>query len=163
MQTSHENDLSDADVLEAAGKLVDAFLSTIREHTPGNDILDTDLLPGSKVSIENGFRLAIATEPRVHVRRRLVAAGKVLAQFQNAVGSRISLKPAARNGPEGWFGTVSSPHLEKLVASMERDTMRLSAMLETANELARRRFEVSVPPGFQDDGTYTWHGHGRPH
>lgn len=159
-----ENDLmSDADVLEAAGDLVEALLTTIRDQIPGSDILDTDLLPNSKARIENGFRLAIITEPREHVRRRLVAAGKVLAQFQDNVGSRISLKPSVDGGGQGLFGALSSRHLERLVASMEMDHIRLSAMLEHADEVASRRFGMSVPPGFRDDGTYTWHGHRRPH
>ncbi|MDM9627673.1 hypothetical protein QTL95_17370 [Rhizobium sp. S152] len=155
--------MSDADVLEAAGDLVDAFLKTIREQALGSDILDTDCLPNSKTRIENGFRLAIVTEPREHVRRRLVAAGRVLAQFQADVGSRISLRPAADGGGHGLFGALSSRRLEQLLASMEMDQIRLSAMFEHADEVARRRFGVSVPPGFRDDGTYTWHGHARPH
>lgn len=155
--------MSDADVLEAAGDLVDAFLMTIRDQVPGNDILDTDLLPNSKTRIENGFRLAIVTEPREHVRRRLVAAGKVLAQFQDDVGSRISLKPAINGGGHGLFGALPSRHLERLLASMEMDSIRLRAIFENADEVATRRFGVSAPPGFRDDGTYTWYGHDRPH
>ncbi len=155
--------MSDADVLEAAGDLVDAFLTTIRDQVPGGYILDTDLLPNSKTRTENGFRLAIVTEPRQHVRRRLVAAGKVLAQFQDDVGSRISLKPAIDGSGHGLFGGLSSRHLERLLASTEMDHIRLSAMFEHADEVATRRFGTSVPPGFRDDGTYTWYGHDRPH
>ncbi|AYD05205.1 hypothetical protein NCHU2750_58370 (plasmid) [Neorhizobium sp. NCHU2750] len=155
--------MSDADLLEAAGGLVDAFLTTIRDQAPGSDILDTGLLPNSKTRIENGFRLSIVTEPRLNVRRRLVAAGKVLAQFQDDVGSRISLKPAIDGGGDGLFGAMSSRHLERLLALMEIDHIRLSAMFEHADEVANRRFGVSVLPGFRDDGTYRWYGHDRRH
>ncbi|PWE53614.1 hypothetical protein DEM27_24825 [Metarhizobium album] len=155
--------MSDADVLEAAGDLVDAFLATVRDQAPGSDILDTDLLPNTKARIENGIRLAIVTEPREQVRRRLVAAGQVLAQFQDDVGSRISLRPAVGDSGNGLFAAITSSHLERLLAAMEADHLRLSAMLHDADVAAAKRFGAWVPPGFHDDGTYNWHGHGRGH
>lgn len=154
--------MSDAQVLEAAGDLVDAFLSLMRDLYPGHDILDADLLPSSKALIENGVRLAIVTEPRAEIRRQLVAAGKVLAQFQEGVGSRIVLT-TAQAAPKMRGGVLPSQHIDRFLAAMEADCQRLSDLFEAADAAAERRFGVSIPPGFRKDGTYTWHGHQRPH
>lgn len=162
--SSPEDDfMSDADVLEAAGELVEAFLSAIRDQVPRHDILDTDLLPSSKDSMVNGFRLVIVTESRENVRRRLVAAGKVLAQFQDDVGARIVLRPASENSKQATAGSAAALHIEQLLISLEMDQKRLAELFEDADRTAARRFAVKVPPGFREDGTYTWHGHQRPH
>lgn len=154
-----ETEWSDTDVLAKAHYLVDAFLAFLRLERPQNDILDTACLPASKPSLISAFRLVIATEPRGEVRAALSCAGRVLAQFQNRVGMRISVTPACstqiheRNVTEGGA-------LERVLRQVDEDTRRLRALLGRACEIAESRFQRRYArPPFQDDGTYTWYGH----
>lgn len=87
-------DWSDTEILAKAHDIVQIFLTFLRLERPGNDILDARCLPASKSSLISAFRLVIATEARCDVREALLSAGHVLAQFQNRVGTRISVTPA---------------------------------------------------------------------
>jgi hypothetical protein len=85
---------SDAQVLHAANHLVEVYLVYLREHETGSDVFDTQELPASKEALVNAFRVVIATESRPGVRALLMKAGMTLAQFQDNIGPRMSVKPA---------------------------------------------------------------------
>ncbi len=158
------NDLSDADVLAVAHELVEDFLEFLRRERPGSDILDVSSLPTSKRSLENAFRLVIVTEPRGAIRRRLVAAGCALAQFQVQIGDRLAISPApaAEASKGGGDQTDMSGNIDRILADVAADNKRLRHLLGLASETAKRRHQDMAPsPPFRDDGTYTWHGHGR--
>jgi hypothetical protein len=156
--------LSDAEIIVLAHELVQAFLEFIREDTPGNDILDVRALPTRKASIENAFRLVIATEESERVRRRLSTAGMVLANFQDGIGPRVALVPASAEAPatsdDDDRVQLVQQRLDRIFARVDADVTRLRAVFDQSNELAKRRFaRLRATPPFQEDGTYTWHGH----
>lgn len=162
--------LSDAEVLSAAHDLVNQFLELIRREQIGSDILETSLLPVSKASLENAFRLLIATELRAQVRQRLMSAGTALAQFQPDIDMRLSVRPSGRpfdkpvRRPENPGRQSASPsrsrQLELALARMASDIERLRIMFAEAEVIALRRLDPSrIKPPFAEDGTYTWHGH----
>lgn len=155
--------MTDAQVLELAAFMVDDCVEIFERLAPGEDILDEDLLPSSRESLESGFRLAIATTMQPSRRQRLVALGKLLAQFQRGVGQRITFSPVSgrqfRENPDPRFGK----HLEHVLKRSEEDRARLARMFADADDLARRRFETAARAPFHDDGTYSWHGHGVHH
>lgn len=156
--------LSDAEVLILAHELSQTFLEVLREYMPGNDLLDVETLPASKASIENAFRLVIATEASPQVRRRMAKAGMVLANFQPGIGRRVSLVPvstsASGSAHDDERARLVQARLDRAFAGVEDDVMRLRKVFNQSEELARRRFEpMTAAPPFQEDGTYTWHGH----
>lgn len=155
--------MTDAQVLELAAFIVDDCVETLERLAPGEDILDEDLLPSSRESLESGFRLAIATTMQAFRRQRLVALGKLLAQFQRGVGQRITFSPAASGGLKGSTNPAFVRHLERVVKRSEEDRARLARMFAEADDFARRRFENAARPPFHDDGTYSWYGHGSRH
>lgn len=154
--------LSDLEILAEAHELVEAFLEFIRTERVGNDILDLRALPASKASLENAFRLVIATEPRHHIRRRIFDAALTLARFQSNVGLRMSISPAPQSGRKDTEQRTESGYrrFDTALADMARDTERLRKIFSSAEAIAQRRFEpLTMKPPFRDDGTYTWYGH----
>ena len=162
-QNADTDKLSDNEIIVLAHELVQAFLEFIREDTPGNDILDVKALPTRKASIENAFRLVIATEENEKVRRRLSTAGMVLANFQDGIGPRVALVPANGEAPASEENDdriqLVQQRLDRIFARVDADVTRLRALFDQSNELAKRRFaRLHATPPFQEDGTYTWHG-----
>lgn len=156
-----DGDLSDAQVLAAAHDLVSAFCGYLRKSRPGHDILDTRDLPAGKGSLINAFRLTVATEPRIGVRRKLVAAANTLAQFQDAVGSRIAVTPIQENGPVSFGAGGLAGKLDLAFVQISHDSELLDRLMSQAANIAARRFDESEPEVLlREDGTYTWHGHG---
>ncbi|MCR6502873.1 hypothetical protein MUO32_28000 [Shinella sp. CPCC 101442] len=150
---------SDTEILAKAHDLVETFLTFVRLERPRNDILDARCLPASKPSLINAFRLVIATEPRGDVREALSSAGHVLAQFQDRVGTRISVAPACVANVDPTHTTAANL-LEEVLRQVDEDTRRLRDLLGKASSIAEGRFQrrhTRTP--FQDDGTYTWYGH----
>lgn len=155
--------LSDADVLEAANELVEDFLELAAHLSVGPDFLDICTLPTCKQTLENAFRLEIATSMRRAHRRRLIQAGTLLAQFQPDVGRRISLSPVAKPSGQRSEDVMFVTKVEKILAQAQADRERLSELFEYADSVARRRYASCAHPPFHDDGTYSWHGHGTTH
>jgi hypothetical protein len=134
---------TDAQLLQAAHHLVDLFLIHMREHDMGTDLFDTEELPASKEALINAFRVVIATESRTGVRALLVKAGMTLAQFQDNIGARMSVKPIT-----GSFGSnARSDRLRKPAASdlrrfdhalmrLGEDRTRLVQVFQQATEIA---------------------------
>jgi hypothetical protein len=152
--------MSDAEVLKIATDLVEAFLRLVQHERPGHDILDATLLPANRTALENAFRLALMTEPREDVRRKLVAAGSGLAQFQDGVGQRVLLVPVHAGHPDSRGKSPQSDRIDALMASVESDIERLRKLLTDADRMAAQRFAKSkARPPFNEDGTYTWYGH----
>jgi len=154
--------LSDSEILAEAHELVEVFLEFVRTEQINNDILDIRMLPVSKASIENAFRLVIATEPRTHTRRRLATAGLMLARFQANVGIRMSITPAPQPGGHQTNARTDSGYdrFDEALMNMARDTGKLQKIFANAEAIAERRFEaLNVKPPFREDGTYTWYGH----
>lgn len=87
---------TDAQLLQAAHHLVDIFLVYLREHDTGSDLFDTEELPAAKEGLINAFRVVIATESRPGVRALLIKAGMALAQFQENIGPRMSVRSVER-------------------------------------------------------------------
>lgn len=155
--------MTEAQVLELAAFMVDDCAEILERLAPGEDILDEDLLPSSRESLERGFGLTIATTIQPYLRRRLVALGKLLAQFQRGVGQRITFSPAASGRFKGSSDPAFGRHLERILKRSEEDRARLARLFTDADDFARRRFENAARPPFHDDGTYSWYGHGVSH
>lgn len=169
MQAHRHNDntstafLSDAEVLEAANDLVEDFLELATHLCVGQDFLDISALLTSKQTLENAFRLEIATSMQSARRRRLIQAGTLLAEFQPDVGRRISLSPAASPPGQRSEDVMFVTKVEKILTQAQADRQRLSDLFEYADSVARRRYASSAHPPFYEDGTYSWHGHGTAH
>jgi len=173
MATSYEypirnaTHLSDIEVLAEAHELVEAFLEFTRTEHINNDILDIRVLPASRASLENAFRLVIATDPRRQVRRRLISSGLMLARFQADIGIRMSITPAPNSAhfgraskADGDWADRNYERFDAALANMARDTARLQKIFADAEAIAERRFEpLAMKPPFREDGTYTWYGH----
>lgn len=154
-----ETHWSDTEILAKAHELVETFMTFLRLERPRNDILDASCLPASKTSLISAFRLVIATEPRGDVREALVSAGHVLAQFQDNVGTRISVTPARATQADAARATEANA-LEGVLVQVDEDTRRLRALLGKSSSIAESRFQRKhARTPFQDDGTYTWYGH----
>lgn len=151
--------LSDAEVLEAAASLVDEFLSLVRDLNIGQDIVDECGLPTSRLSLENAFRLEIATTMSPDRRSRLVASGKLLAQFQPNVGNRINLSPASGMSQKAQMNSAYANRIEAILDQADTDRVRMSALFANSESIAKRRFESRARPPFHADGTYAWYGH----
>lgn len=151
---------TDAEVLDAAYRIVSSTRKFFVVEPPGQDIIDETTLPFVRSTIVNAFRLAIATEPRADLRNDLVIEGSLLAQYQGDVGPRISVTPASVQ-----LDTVKDEgryryHLDRLFEQVVVDRRRLRGLFGRASRIAERKFELaSYPPPFQDDGTYTPFGH----
>lgn len=132
---------TDAQLLQAAHHLVDIFLLYMRQHEMGSDLYDTDELPASKEALVNAFRVVIATENRPGVRALLVKAGMSLAQFQDDVGARMSLRPVAvsSNVHDNGTGRPANGDIRRFDRVLMRhgeDRNRLSQIFRTAVEIA---------------------------
>lgn len=155
--------LSDAEVLVAAADLVHDFMELAADLSIGEDVLDVSVLPVSRKTLENAFRLEIATSATPGRRRHLIQVGTLLAHFQPDVGHRVSLSPAG--GSRGQFrendafGTL----IERILGQTQEDRARLSKLFREADFIARRRYEFGVHPPFHEDGTYSWYGHDAAH
>lgn len=142
---------TDAQLLQAAHHLVDIFLIHLREHEMGGDLFDTEELPADKEALINAFRVVIATESRAGVRSLLVKAGMRLAQFQDNVGPRISVRPAVRSfGPDKdqtqadtTGSRRSAAHdlyrFDKALKRLGKDQNRLVQIFRNASEIAERK------------------------
>lgn len=91
---------TDAQLLQAAHRLVEIYLMHLRQNQTGSDVHDTRELPASKDALVNAFRIVIATEARPNVRSLLLRAGLTLAQFQDDVGMPLTIRPAAKPAHE---------------------------------------------------------------
>ena len=158
-RSASEEFLSDAEVLEVAANLVDDFLSLTRDLHIDRDIVDEHVLPISKATLENAFRLEIATTTSPERRPQLVAAGKLLAQFQPDVGYRITLSPAVGAGGEAGMNSSQARRIEAILDHVDDDRARLAASFKNSESIAKGRFESQARPPFHEDGTYAWHGH----
>lgn len=166
IRANQTDELSDADVLDRAEEIVDDFLIYVRRETIRNDILDVNVLPVSKTTLANAFRLVIATESRPEYRRALVKAGLLLSRFQQNIGARISLVPVGAQGSET-FSETPRPHgeqqheridhIDRAFALAEPDAQRLMTLFEQSIRIAERRARHVSPRPPQPDGTYTWH------
>lgn len=154
-------ELSDTEVLAAAYEIVAIMRGFISLEQLGEDIVDDTELPLSRPSIVNAFRLAIATEPRTEVRQDLIAAGCLLAQFQPGVGVRISVTPARMASQEEEHEHPFPTHVDCLFNQVSADGRVLRDLFGNAALIAEQKFgRARFHPPFQDDGTYTPHGHG---
>lgn len=155
--------LSDAEVLVAASDIVDDFIELAVDLSIGQDFLDISVLPVSRKTIENAFRLEIAVSMRPARREDLIQGGTLLAQFQPDVGHRVSLSPAANIRGQlrenDAFGTL----IERILAQAQTDRERLSELFREADRIACRRYEFGAHPPFHEDGTYSWYGHDAAH
>ncbi|AYC99726.1 hypothetical protein [Neorhizobium sp. NCHU2750] len=142
---------TDAQLLQAAHHLVDLFLIHIREHEMGGDLFDTEELPVGKEALINAFRVVIATESRPGVRALLVKAGMRLAQFQDNVGPRISVRPAIHGfraqagqtqaGNAGSRRPAASElrRFDKALMQLGKDQNRLVHIFRHASEIAEHK------------------------
>lgn len=159
-RSKHPRDMTDAEVLELAARMVQSFLRLLEEERPGQDILDADILPAKREAFESAFRLAIMTEPNQTVRQHLIEAGSQLAHFQEGVGQRVVIRPVQSDSGKNSGPTVTSARLDFLLTEVEADMERLRGMLATADSTAvRRNSAANAGPPFAEDGTYTWYGH----
>lgn len=127
--------LSDVDVLEAANDLVEDFLDLAAHLCVGQDFLDIGALPTSKRTLENAFRLEIATSMHCAHRRRLIQAGTLLAQFQPGVGRRISLSPVAKPSGQRTENVMFVTKVKKILDQAQADRTRLSGLFEYADSV----------------------------
>jgi hypothetical protein len=129
------------------------------EENGNDDILDERRLPATKDSLENAFRLVIATEPSADVRRTLHSAGVTLASFQAGVTVPISLAPARKGGLSETALDGSSSTIGLVLNKVAADLVRMRRFFAAADEIASRQYGRRFSRPFNDDGTYNWHGH----
>ncbi len=136
-------DGTDAQLLQAAHHLVDVYLVYLREHETGSDLFDTSELPASKGSLINAFRVVIATENRSGVRALLVKAGMTLAQFQENIGPRMSVRPAdVKQKPGDWHRRPEPSQLRRFDHALMRhgeDRTKLVRMFRHAADIAEHK------------------------
>lgn len=135
-------DGTDAQLLQAAHHLVDVYLVYLREHETGSDLFDTSELPASKGSLINAFRVVIATENRSGVRALLVKAGMTLAQFQENIGPRMSVRPADVKQKPGDWRRPEPSQLRRFDHALMRhgeDRTKLVRMFRHAADIAEHK------------------------
>ncbi|TDK35054.1 hypothetical protein E2F50_12350 [Rhizobium deserti] len=135
---------SDAQILEAAHRLVELYLVYLREHETGNDIFDTRELPTSKDALVNAFRVVIATENRPNVRALLVKAGMTLAQFQDNIGEPLPVRPVAdvngrRQCSNGRIGTGRIRKFDRVLIQLDEERVRLGDIFQSALRMAENK------------------------
>ena len=134
---------SDAQVLHAAHHLVEVYLVYLREHETGSDVFDAQELPASKDALINAFRVVIATESRPGVRTLLMKAGMTLAQFQENIGPRMSVKPAPmRSDLHDGQQQVDPSQLRKFDHALHRlgeERARLVQVFQHASQIAEKK------------------------
>ena len=146
-QAKQDGNLSDAQILDYADDLVDLFLTFVRREDISGDVLDVKRLPAKKMTLISAFRLAIATEPNPQVRQGLVAAGLLLAHFQENIGERMSLHPVGYEGmlPAAEVEALMSQnrrYIEKFDAAfalIAQDLDHIQAMFDRSLEIAASR------------------------
>ncbi|HTO32796.1 MAG TPA: hypothetical protein VL202_16685 [Pararhizobium sp.] len=166
--TSSNASLSDAEVLDQAEVLVDEFLAFIRREEIWNDILDVNILPASKSTLVNAFRLVIATESRPDYRRQLAKAGLMLARFHRDVGPRMSLIPirpddASPHADPEMNAREQQAYLDRFDAAYSLigpDLTQLGSLFEASMRLAARRDmrRHAQHDASGSDGTCIWYG-----
>jgi hypothetical protein len=135
---------TDAQVLEAAHRLVELYLVYLREHETGNDIFDTRELPNSKEALVNAFRVVIATENRPNVRALLVNAGMTLAQFQDNIGEPLPLRPVPdatgrRQCTNGKLEAARAQKFDRMLIRLGEERARLGDIFQTALRIAEKK------------------------
>jgi hypothetical protein len=131
---------TDADILEAAHRLVELHLTYLREHETENDLFDVRDLPASKDSLVNAFRLTLATENRSHIRTLLLKAGMTLAQFQENIGRPMIVKP--RDGQKrsqarrSELDAAMARRLNKALIQLGEERVRLGRVFQDAMKIA---------------------------
>ncbi|TNM66028.1 hypothetical protein [Aliirhizobium smilacinae] len=134
---------TDAQLLQAAHHLVDVYLVYLREHETAGDLFDTRELPASKGSLINAFRVVIATESRPGVRALLVKAGMTLAQFQENIGPRMSVRPAhQKEKPSDGHWRPEPSQIRRFDSALMRlgeDRTRLVQMFRHAADIAEHK------------------------
>jgi hypothetical protein len=135
---------SDAQILEAAHRLVELYLVYLREHETGNDIFDTRELPTSKEDLVNAFRVVIATENRPNVRALLVKAGMTLAQFQDNIGEPLPVRPVAdlngrRQSANGRIETARVRKFDRVLIRLGEERVRLGDIFQSALRIAEKK------------------------
>jgi hypothetical protein len=131
---------TDADILEAAHRLVELHLTYLREHETANDLFDVRDLPASKDSLVNAFRLTLATENRSHIRTLLLKAGMTLAQFQENIGRPMIIKPLDRQkrnqGRRNEFDAAVARRFDKALVQLGEERVRLGRIFQAAMKIA---------------------------
>jgi len=160
-KTSKAEHLSNAEVLALAHDLVALFLEYLRCEDPGSDILDVRALPAGKSSLQNAFRLVIATESREDSRTRLMEAGCKLARFQEHVGSRIRISPSPMDtaGHDGGIATpLLAERVDMILTEAADEGIRLKKLLSASADMAARRFDgPTTAPRFHEGGFVPGH------
>ncbi|EYR78158.1 hypothetical protein [Shinella sp. DD12] len=151
---------TDAEVLDAAYRIVSSIRGFFTTDPPGQDIIDVAVLPFAKSTIVSAFRLVIATEPRAKLRGNLAIEGSLLAQYQRDVGARILITPV-RATDEGVPNKQQfQSHLDQLFDRIAIDKRNLDGLFRRACLIAEDKFErAQFHAPFEDDGTYTPQGH----
>jgi hypothetical protein len=142
--TLKANPQTDAEILEAAHRLVELYLVYLREHDTGNDLFDTRDLPASKAFLVNAFGVVIATENRPGMRAHLVESGLTLAQFQDNIGEPVKVTPIPQiNGRRGFRNSrVNIAQMRKFDRALLRvgeERVRLGNMFQNALRIAEKK------------------------
>lgn len=152
--TKETKNPSDAEVLQRARLLVEAYFDYL-EHTPlGSDVVDETELPGQRTALINCFRLLIATESRNDVRQKLREIGLTLAQFQSDIGERMSLMPVAHDlrSPEAEVQRLmalnrrSLAKIDEAYGAIMPERARLDQLFRHSMSIAEARFAGDKPP-----------------
>lgn len=141
---------SDAETLAAAHRLVDAYLTYLREHDTGggasDNLLDAHDLPAAKDAIINAFRVVIATESRSAVRGLMVQAGMTLALFQENMDAILAPRQApSRQGERSSSrpGIAKADDLAQVMRRVGEERAHLAAIFRQAAGMAEERRGVS--------------------
>ncbi len=131
---------TDASVLEAAHRLVDAFLIFLREHETGDSVFDASELPATKDALINAFRVVIATENRVHIRSGMIKTGMMLAQFQENVGAPLLVRPMPDSrrpaNARSRVDIATVRKVDRVILKLGEDRIRLAQVFHKASKLA---------------------------
>lgn len=151
---------TDAEVLDAAYRIVSSIREFFITDPPGQDIIDVAALPFAKSTIVSAFRLVIATEPRAALRGNLAIEGSLLAQYQRDVGARILITPVRTTDEDVPHKQQFQLHLDQLFDRIAIDRRNLDGLFRRACLIAEQKFEkAQFHTPFEDDGTYTPQGH----
>ncbi|MCA0340084.1 MAG: hypothetical protein LCH99_10160 [Proteobacteria bacterium] len=151
---------TDAEVLDAAYRIVSSIRGFFTTDPPGQDIIDVAALPFAKSTIVSAFRLVIATEPRAELRENLAIEGSLLAQYQRDVGARILITPVKTTDEDVPHEQQFQSHLDQLFDRIAIDKRNLDGLFRRACLIAEDKFEkAQFHAPFEDDGTYTSQGH----
>lgn len=140
---------TDAEVLQAAHRLVEIYLVYLRQHETGNDLFDARELPALKEALVNAFRVVIATESRPKVRALLVKAGMTLAQFQENIGRPMIIRPilpasARRRDAADRQDVMTLRRFDHALLRLGEERVRLGHVFQSAINIAENR---AIPQG----------------